>query len=77
MGHIVLDLTNLAYQPTTKSCERHGHPKRHVIFSMSERRPANPANAQDMDEDEDEDDKPLGRPALRKEFVKEKAWSSY
>ena len=25
MGHIVLDLTNLAYQPTTKSREQSGH----------------------------------------------------
>ena len=35
MGHIVLDLTSLAYQPTTKSSERSGHPKRHLIFAMS------------------------------------------
>ena len=36
MGHIVLDLTNLAYQATTTSCDRPGHPKRHVTFAMSE-----------------------------------------
>ena len=32
MGHIVLDLTSLAYQP--KSRERAAHPKRHVTFAM-------------------------------------------
>ena len=76
MGHIVLDLTNLAYQPTTKSCEQPGHPKRHVTFAMSERRPAYPAHAPDMDEDEDEDegedDKPHVRPASRNELAEEK-----
>ena len=50
MGHIVLDLTNLAYQPTTKSREQPGHPKRHVTFAVSERRPSNPAHAPDMHE---------------------------
>ena len=54
MGHIVLDLTSLTYQPTTKSSDRSGHPKRHVIFAMSERKPAYPAHALDMHEDEDE-----------------------
>ena len=73
MGHIVLDLTNLAYQPMTKSREQPGHPKRHVNFAMSERRPAYPAHAPDMHEDEDEDDKPLVRPASSKELAKEKA----
>ena len=34
-----LDLTNVAYQPTTKSREQSGHPKRHVTFAMSERKP--------------------------------------
>ena len=38
MGHIVLDLTNLAYQPTTKSRGQPGHPKTHVTFAMSERK---------------------------------------
>ena len=40
-----------------------------LAFAMSERRPAYPAHAPDMreDEDEDEDDKPLVRPASRKE----------
>ena len=65
-------VTNNAYQPTTKSRERSGYPKRHVTVSMSERRPAYPAHAPDMDEDEDEDDKPLVRPASTKEFAKVK-----
>ena len=72
MGHIVLDLTNLAYQPTTKSREQPGQPKRHVTFAMPERRPAYPAHAPDTDEDKDEDDKPLVQPASRKEPAKEK-----
>ena len=56
MGDIVLDLTSLACQPTTKSREQSGDPERHVTFCLSERRPAYPAHAPDMDEDEDEDD---------------------
>ena len=40
MEHVVLDLTNLAYQPTTRSREQLGHPKRHVTFAMSERKPS-------------------------------------
>ena len=70
-GHIVLALTNLASQPTTKSREQSGHPKRRVTFAMSERGPAYPAHAPDMDEDKDEDDKPLVR--SRKEPAKEKS----
>ena len=72
MGHIVLDLTNLASRPTTKSCEQLGHLKKHVTFAMSERRPAYPAHALDMDEDEDEDDKTRVWPASRKDFAEEK-----
>ena len=72
MGLFVLDLTSLAYQPTTKSHEQTGHPKRHVTFAMSVRRPAYPAHAPDMDEDKDEDDKPLVRPASRKEPAEDK-----
>ena len=72
MGHIKLDLTSLADQPTTKSGEQPGHPKRLVIFAMSDRRPAYPAHAPDMDEDKDEDDEPLVRPASRKKLDKEK-----
>ena len=33
MGHILLDSTNLAYQPTTKSREQSGYQKRHVTFA--------------------------------------------
>ena len=73
IGHVVLDLTCLACQPTTKSREQSSHPKRHVTFALSERRPAYPAHAPDMDEDEDEDDKPFVRPASRKEPAKEKS----
>ena len=51
MGHIVLDLTNGAYQSTTKSLEQPGHQKRHETFAMTERRPAYPAHAPDMHED--------------------------
>ena len=72
-GHIVLDLTNLAYQPTTKLREQSGHPKRHVTFAMSERRPAYPAHGPDTDEVKDDDDKPPVRPASRKELAKEKS----
>ena len=32
-GHIVLDLTSPAYQPTTTLREQPGHPKRHVTFA--------------------------------------------
>ena len=60
MGHIVLDLTSRAYQPTTKSRERSGHPKRHVTFAMSEQKPAYPAHTKDMHGDED--DGPLAKP---------------
>ena len=72
MGHIELDLTNLPYQPTTKSREQPGHPKRHVTFAMSERKTAYLAHAPDMHVDEDEDDKPLVRPASRKELAEER-----
>ena len=71
VGHDVLELTNLTYQPTTKSCEQPGHPKRHVTFAMSERQPAYPAHAPDKHEDEDED-KPLVRSASRKEPAEER-----
>ena len=46
MGHIVLDLTRLTYQPTTKSNDRLGNPKRHVTFAISERNRAYPARTQ-------------------------------
>ena len=73
VGRIVLDLTNLAYQPTTKSREEPGHPRRHVTFAMSERKPAYPAHAPDMHEDDDEGDKPLVQPASRKEPAEERS----
>ena len=38
---------------------------------MSERNPAYPPHAPDMHEDEDEGDKPLVRPASRKELAEE------
>ena len=65
MGHIVLDMINLAYQSTTKSREQPGHFKKHVTFAMSERKPAYPAHAPYLHEDEDEDDEPLVRPTTR------------
>ena len=52
----MLDLTSLTYQPTTTSSDRSGHPKKHAIFAMSERKQAHPAQALDMHEDDDEDD---------------------
>ena len=78
MGRIVLDLTRLA---------RYGLPRRHVIFAMSERKPAYPAHTQDTHEDEDEgpfaqpdksvvsdggDDQPLVQPASRREPAEER-----
>ena len=81
MGHIVLDLTSLAYQPTTKSRERSAHPKRHVTFAMPEQKLAYPAHFRDLAEDEDDElvvhpnhtvvcddegDQPLVQPASRK-----------
>ena len=87
MGHIVLDLTSLAYQPMTKSREWSGHPRRHVTFAVTEQNLAYPAHTRDLQEDEDngslvhpdhtvvsgdEDGQPLVRPASRKELVKEK-----
>ena len=57
MGHIVLDLTSLAYQ--TKLRERSTHPKRHVTLPLSEQKSAYPAHTREVDQDED--DKPLVR----------------
>ena len=67
MGHIVLDLTSLTYQPTTKSSDRPGNPRRHVTFAMSEL--AQPDHAGVSDE---EDDQPLVRPSTRREPREEK-----
>ena len=35
MGHVVIDLTGLTYQP--KSRERSTHPKRHVTFALTDK----------------------------------------
>ena len=83
MGHIVLDLTSLAYQP--KSRERSARPRKHVTFALSEQKSAHPAHTRELDEDEDnkplvrpdrtavsedEDDKHLVQPASREESVR-------
>ena len=84
MGHIVLDLTSLAYQP--KSRARSARPKKHVtFFALSEQKSAYPARTRELDEDEhdkplvcpdrtavsqDEDDKPQVQSASRGETVK-------
>ena len=67
----MLDLTSLTYQPTTKSSNRSGYPKKHVIHVMSERKPANLDHAPDMHEEENEGDKPLVRPTARKDPLEE------
>ena len=72
VGHLVLDLTSLASQLTTKSREQPDHPKGHVTLAMSEGRTVYPAHEPDMDEDGNEDDKPLVRPASRKKPAKVK-----
>ena len=89
VGHIVLDLTSLAYQP--KSRERSAHPKRHVTFALSEKKSAYPAHTTERDEDEDdkplvcpdrtavsedEGDKPLAQPSSKKELVEGKRESA-
>ena len=80
MGHNVLDLASLAYQP--KSCERSARLTKHVTFALSEQKTAYPAHTRELDENEndkpfvrpgrttvseDEDDKPLVQPASREE----------
>ena len=67
----MLGLTSFTYQPTTKSSNRSGYPKKHLIFAMPERKPPYPAHALDMHEDEDEDDKPLVRATTTKEPLEE------
>ena len=86
MGHMVLVLTSLAFQP--KSRERSANPKRHVTFALSEQKSVYPAHTREPDENEDdkplvcpdrtavsddEDDQPLVQLASRKEPVKEKS----
>ena len=83
MGHSVLDLTSLAYQP--KSRERSARPTKHVTFALMPQKSAYTARSQEMDDDEDdkpffrsdpttvsedEDDKPVVQPASRSESVK-------
>ena len=85
MGHIVLDLTSLAYQ--TKSRERSARPRKHVTFALSHRKSAFPARVQELDDDEDdrrlvgpvrttvpeeedEDDKPLVQSASKEKAPK-------
>ena len=57
MGHIVLGLTSLAYQPRLR--ERSTHLQRHVTLPLTEQKSAYPAHTREVDEDED--DKPLVR----------------
>ena len=83
MGHLALDLTSLTYQPTAKSSDRPGKPRRHA----SEREQAYPAHTQKTTSEEDdehlvhqdhvfpshdEDEQPLVRPASRKKPHKER-----
>ena len=83
MGHIVLDLTSVAFQP--KSRERSARPTKHVTFVFMPHRSAYPAHLQELDDDEDdeplvrssnttvsedEDDKLLVQPAPRSETVR-------
>ena len=58
MGHIVLDLTSLAYQ--SKLRERSARQRKHVTFALSQRKSAYPARVQKLDDDED--DKPSVQP---------------
>ena len=47
LGHVVLDLTILGFQP--KSRERSAHPRRNGTFAMSERNIACPAHTRDLE----------------------------
>ena len=58
MGHIVLELTILAYQP--KSRERSPHPRKLLTFALSDQNSVYPPHTRELDEDDD--DKPLVRP---------------
>ena len=88
MGHIVLDLTSLAYQP--KSRERSARPTKHVTFVLMTQKSAYPALSQELDDDEDdkplvrsdrttvsedEDDKPWVQQASKSETVKRESAS--
>ena len=76
----MLHMTSHTYQPTTKSSDRLGKPKRHLTFAISERKPSCTAHTQPISEDEDdgplvqpyyavvsddEDNQPLVQPASR------------
>ena len=87
MGHIVLDLTILAYQP--KSRERSPHPRKHVTFALSDQNSVYPAHTPELDQDDDdkplvrpdrasasEDDNPLLQSTSRTELIKEKRESA-
>ena len=89
MGHIVLDLTSLTYQP--KSRERSTHPQRHVTSALTDRKSVYPVHSPESDEDEDdkppvrsdrtadsddEDDKPPVQTSSRTELVKDKRESA-
>ena len=52
MGHIVLDLTCLAYQPQSR--ERSARPTNHVPFALMPQKSAYPAHSQECDDDEDD-----------------------
>ena len=55
MGHIVLNLTSLAYPPKLR--ERSARPTKHVTLTESQKKSAYPARPQELDDDED--DKPV------------------
>ena len=52
MGHVVLDLTSLAYQPQSR--ERFARPKKLVTFSLSEQKSAYPTHTRELDKNEDD-----------------------
>ena len=61
MGHIVLDLTSLTYQPATKLSDRSGDQQSHAIFAMSVGKPAYRARSRSK-KDDHEDFAPLVPP---------------
>ena len=66
MGHIVLGLTSLAYQPRLR--ERSTHLQRHVTLPLTEQKSAYPGHTREVDEDED--DQPLVQPTS----IKKSQW---
>ena len=73
MGHIVLDLTSLTCQPTTKSSDRSGHPKRHATFAMSEQRTTNLLYVRQQERNRSKKDviKPLMTKTLHLWFIRD------